>query len=99
MLKALPHLVQSLEARNPSTQGDEFEEAVAKTGLPMTIASAIKTTVGAQKLMINWEDDPIDFAAFRENLNEIKSSADSSAARGCREILEVALQSLTRRCT
>lgn len=72
--RVVPKLVRMLEVPNESTRGDWEDEMFAKLGLPGAIAAALGTTVGAEKLMVDYESR--DMESFRKQLVELKSSTD-----------------------
>jgi hypothetical protein len=83
----VPKLMRMLEEPNDSTRGDPLEEMVAKTGLPMTIAAALKTTIGAEKLMPNYESP--DLAGFRRELDQLRNDNDATFRSDAEKYLRV----------
>jgi hypothetical protein len=70
----VPHLVRMLEQPNMSSIGNSPEESMATVALPMTIASALMTTVGAKKVQIRAESP--DMEGFRSTLLSLLGSDD-----------------------
>jgi hypothetical protein len=74
VLSVLPRLVEMLSHVDQSTDGVGHLEEVTAADLPLTIASAIKATVGAQRVMPNHES--FDLSGFRDDLVYLKDTSD-----------------------
>jgi HEAT repeat protein len=74
VVSIVPKLVRMLEHPNASTSGDPGDERFAKLSLPMHIASALMTIVGAKKIQITPESP--DMESFRRSLLNLRESTD-----------------------
>ena len=81
VMSIVPKLVRMLEHPNTSTSssGDPTMERFAITGLPMHIASALKATVGAEKIITPPESP--DMERFRKALLNLRESTDDPVLR------------------
>jgi hypothetical protein len=81
VISALQPLIQAIVENRQSTDGDMFEEMVARTSFLMTAAAAIKNTVGAKKLMLNVEEKPFDLSSFKEIFEQVASNDEDPIVR------------------
>jgi hypothetical protein len=87
VMSVIPKFVRMLEQPDDSTEGDSFEEMSAKIGLPMTIASALKTMVGAEKIIPNYESP--DMEEFRAELLLLKNDSDPVLSSDAKKYLRI----------
>ena len=89
VMSIVPKLVRMLEHPNTSTSSSgvpEYERD-AMTGLPRTIATALKATVGAEKIAIKAESP--DMEGFRRALLNLRESTDLVLRSDARKYLRI----------
>jgi hypothetical protein len=78
---ALKPLVNATTKENPSVEGDKLAEMTAQISFKLAAASAIKATVGAQKIVIDFEKQPIDLEGFKRSMELLESSSEDPILR------------------
>ncbi len=72
---ALPYLIEAIKKENTSLEGDELMENVAQMNFKRKTAEAIKNTVGAKRLILEF-DGPFNLEAIKKELQTMSTSKD-----------------------